>query len=128
MAHFAQLDNLNNVIQVIVVHNDETHDENGIESEEKGIQFCKSIYGEHTNWVQTSYNASFRKNYAGYGFKYDVARDAFIAPQPFLSWTLNQETFQWEAPVSYPTDGKYYFWDESILNWVEVPALDTPTV
>lgn len=123
MAHFAQLDNLNNVLQVIVVHNNELLDENGNESEEKGIQFCKTLFGENTEWKQTSYNGTFRYNYAGYGYKYDKARDAFIAPQPFLSWILNQTSFVWESPVPYPTDGKYYLWDESILNWVEVPAV-----
>ena len=122
MAHFAQLDNLNNVMQVIVVHNDETHDVNGIESEEKGIQFCKSLYGEQTNWVQTSYNASFRKNYAGYGFKYDKIRDVFIPPQPYLSWVLNNTTFVWEPPIPCPIDDKIYNWNESTLTWDEVPA------
>ena len=120
MAHFAQLDNLNMVTQVIVVHNNELIDQDGNESEELGIQFCKSLFGEQTKWVQTSYNGTFRKNFAGYGYNFDKARDAFIPPQPFLSWTLNQVTFQWEAPIPRPTDGKYYAWNEETLAWDEV--------
>ena len=88
MAHFAQLDENNIVTQVIVVHNNETHDENGIESELKGVQFCKSLFGADTKWVQTSYNGSIRHNYAGIGFTYDPVRDGFIAPQPYPSWQL----------------------------------------
>lgn len=127
MAHFAELDNFNNVLRVIVIHNDELLDDNGVESEEIGIQFCKSLYGEDTNWKQTSYNGNIRKNYAGYGYKYDISRDAFIAPQPWLSWILNQESLIWESPVPYPADGepsaggKSYYWDETLVNWVEIP-------
>lgn len=121
MAHFAQLDNFNNVLQVIVIHNNELLDENGIESEEKGIKFCKDHYGQETNWIQTSYNGKLRKNYAGYGYKYDPVRDAFIPPQPWLSWKLNLDTLLWEAPVDYPNDGKYYAWDEVMTSWIELP-------
>ena len=120
MAHFAQLDENNIVLQVIVVHNDETHDENGIESELKGVQFCKSLFGENTRWVQTSYNANTRKNYAGIGYKYDIPRDAFIPPQPYPSWILNEATCNWESPVPYPNDGKLYTWDEHTQSWIEV--------
>ena len=117
MAHFAQLDNLNMVTQVIVVHNNELMDENGIEHESKGIAFCKSLFGG--NWVQTSYNKTFRKNYAGVGYSYDSARDAFYAQQPYPSWVLNEETCLWNCPVPYPDDGKYYVWDEEAIGWVE---------
>lgn len=117
MAHFAQLDENNVVLQVIVVHNNELM-LNGVESEAKGIVFCQTLFGG--NWIQTSYNATMRKNYAGIGFTYDKARDAFIAPQPFPSWSLNETTCQWESPTPYPTDGKYYTWNEETTSWNEV--------
>jgi hypothetical protein len=99
MAHFAELDQNKNVIQVIVVANDEILD-NGIESEQKGIAFCKSLYGENTHWIQTSYNNNFRKNYAGIGFTYDEILDGFISPKPQdiegVTWWLNPDTCRWE--------------------------------
>lgn len=118
MAHFAQLDQNNVVLQVIVIHNNELLD-NGVESEAKGIAFCQSLFPD-TNWVQTSYNGNIRKNYAGIGFFYDTQRDAFISPKPFPSWVLNEATCQWESPVPYPQDGKRYIWDEATQTWVEV--------
>jgi hypothetical protein len=118
MAHFAQLDENNTVIQVIVVHNNETLD-NGIESEAKGVTFCQSLF-PGTNWKQTSYNANIRKNYAGIGFVYDSTRDAFIPPKPYNSWVLNETTCTWTAPTPYPTDGNRYTWDETQQVWVEV--------
>lgn len=103
MAHFAQLDENNIVQQVIVINNDDIIDEEtGEESELKGIQLCKSLLGENTNWKQTSYNGTFRKNYAGYGFEYDASRDAFIPPQPHDSWILNEDECQWYPPVPRP--------------------------
>lgn len=119
MAHYAQLDENNVVLQVIVVHNDDCM-LNGVEDEERGELFCKALLGIDTIWKKTSYNASIRKNYAGVGYTYDSARDAFIAPQPFASWTLNEDSCCWEAPVHMPTDGKNYFWDEPTTSWVEV--------
>lgn len=121
MAHFAQLDENNVVTQVIVVANDELLLD-GVESETRGVIFCKSLFGEDTKWVQTSYNATIRKNYAGIGFTYNKDLDAFIAPQPYASWTLNEKTAQWEAPTPYPTDGKVYYWSEDDLTWLEVPT------
>lgn len=118
MAHFAQLDNNNIVMQVIVVHNNELL-EDGIEIEERGIDFCKSLFGSDTYWKQTSYNGNFRKNYAGIGFSYDFQRDAFIPPQPFPSWILDENTCRWQSPIPYPDDGKIYYWDESQQTWVE---------
>jgi hypothetical protein len=118
MAHFAQLNEDNIVTQVIVVHNNELLDENGVEQESKGHQFCTNLLGG--NWVQTSYNATFRKNYAGIGFAYDSGRNAFIPPKPYPSWVLNEDSCQWEAPVAYPTDGKTYTWDEENTAWLEV--------
>lgn len=120
MAHFAKLDSNNVVTQVIVVHNNELLD-NGIESEAKGIAFCQSLFGGV--WKQTSYNGNMRKNFAGIGYTYDSGRDAFIPQKPYNSWTLDESTCQWTAPVTYPNDGKNYSWDESVTNWVEVPGV-----
>jgi hypothetical protein len=95
MAHFAELDENNVVKQVIVVHNNELLDENGKESEQKGIDFCVAHYGG--TWIQTSYNGNFRGCYAGSGFIYDPIRNAFIAPKPEIGeWILNEDTCQWE--------------------------------
>jgi hypothetical protein len=119
MAHFAQLDENNIVTQVIVVSNEELLD-NGVESEMKGIEFCKSLFGENTKWVQTSYNGKIRKQYAGIGFAYDLNKNAFVAPQPYPSWTLNAD-YRWQAPVTMPVEeGKFFKWDEPTLAWVEV--------
>jgi len=100
MAHFAQLDDNNVVTQVIVVANEELLD-NGVESEAKGIAFCKSLLGENTKWVQTSYNGNIRKHYAGIGYTYDADKDAFLAPKPYPSWVLDAD-FNWQAPVAMP--------------------------
>ena len=117
MAHFAKLEN-NIVTQVIVVSNNELLDTNGNENEQKGIDFCSNLLGG--TWIQTSYNGRVRKNYAGIGYKYDANLDAFIKPQPFPSWILDEEVAQWKAPVNYPTDGKFYTWDEEKKDWIEV--------
>ena len=114
MAHFAQIDE-NIVTQVIVVANEELM-ENGAESEVKGIAFCQSLFGGE--WKQTSYNGNFRKNYAGIGYTYDAGRDAFIPPQPYPSWTLDEATCQWQPPVPMPTEG-IYSWDEATTSWVQ---------
>jgi hypothetical protein len=119
MAHFAQLNESNIVTQVIVVHNNELM-QDGVEQEAKGVAFCQSLFGAQTNWKQTSYNGSMRKNYAGAGFTYDAGRDAFIAPQPYASWVLDEATCQWGAPVPMPQDGKIYRWDEPTVSWIEV--------
>jgi len=118
MAHFAQLDENNVVTQVIVVSNNELLDENEVEQESKGIAFCQSLLGG--NWIQTSYNGNFRKNYAGVGFYYDESRDAFISPKPFDSWILNEDTCRWESPIPYPNDDKLYTWNEETVSWVEI--------
>jgi hypothetical protein len=120
MAHFAQLDTNNIVTNVIVVHNNELLDQNNNEIEQKGIDFCKSLFGQDTEWVQTSYNSNFRKNYASRGGTYDKELDAFIAQKPYASWILNTTNCVWEAPVTYPKDGKIYQWNESIINWEEI--------
>lgn len=118
MAHFAEIDNDNIVLRVIVIDNNELLN-NGIESEERGILFCKFLFGHNTNWVQTSYNSKFRKRYALEGFAYDKFNDVFVAPKPFNSWILNQITFNWEPPIEYPKDNKYYIWDEPSFSWKE---------
>ena len=118
MAHFAKLDADNNVISVSVIDNENIL-KAGIEDETTGIAYLIRIHN-YPFWKQTSYNGTFRKNYAGVGYTYDATRDAFIAPQPFPSWTLNEDTCQWDSPVPYPTDDKRYTWDEATTNWVEV--------
>ena len=118
MAHFAQLDENNVVTQVIVVANEELLVD-GVESESKGVIFCKSLFGKDTRWVQTSYNGNKRKNYAGIGYTYDPINDHFFAPQPYPSWTLDADA-KWQPPTAYPTDGKFYTWNESTLSWDEV--------
>jgi hypothetical protein len=120
MAHFAQLNEAGVVQQVIVVNNSETVDANGVEQESIGIAFCQSLFGPETRWAQTSYNANFRKNYAGIGYTFDSVRDAFIPPQPFPSWVLDEATCRWQSPVPYPADGGSYYWDEASKSWVPV--------
>ena len=121
MAHFAELDENNVVKRVIVVANKDTADADGNEKESIGVAFCQKLLGG--NWVQTSYNGSIRKNYAGIGYTYDTALDAFVPPKPYPSWLLNSDTAQWEAPVPMPTDGKKYSWDEASQSWVETEGL-----
>ena len=117
MAHFAEINENNIVTKVIVVHNNELL-LNGEESEVKGMDFCESLFG-HRNWVQTSYNGNIRYNFAGVGYTWDSENDAFYAPQPYASWSLD-ENFIWQAPVPYPEDAspeKIYEWDEDNLTW-----------
>lgn len=94
MAHFAQIDENGVVLQVLVVNNDDILDENGNESEEIGKSLCQSLFGG--SWVQTSYNANFRKNYASVGSVYNSEKDVFIPEKPKGDWVLNEETYQWE--------------------------------
>lgn len=119
MAHFAKLDENNIVLEIHVVSNDVLDQNN---EEISGIQFLTEWSNGYTNWKQTSYNSRIRKNYAGIGYSYDAARDAFIPPKPFNSWILNEETCLWESPIEYPTDGKYYRWNEDSTSWYEVPT------
>lgn len=119
MAHFAKLDESNNVLEVHVVHNNELLDENGIEQEQKGIEFLINWSGGYPYWKQTSYNGNFRKNYAGIGYDWDESRNAFIPPKPFASWVLDENTCQWKPPVPMPTDG-IYNWDENTTGWLKI--------
>jgi hypothetical protein len=114
MAHFAKVNN--GIVEQVIVAEPEFF-----------TTFVDSSPGE---WIQTSYNTRggvhtlggtpLRKNYAGVGYTYDRVRDAFIPPQPYASWTLNEDTCLWDAPVAYPDDGNRYTWDEATTNWVEV--------
>jgi hypothetical protein len=119
MAHFAQIDENNIVTRVLVIEQE---------------MVDTGLWGDPATWIQTSYNTrggvhyssdnlpdggtSLRKNFAGIGYTYDSTRDAFYAPQPFPSWVLNEDSCIWEAPVTYPDDGKMYLWDETTINWV----------
>ena len=117
MAHFVRIEN-GVVVQGIVVNNQDTADEHGAEKEEIGIAFCSNLLGG--TWKQTSYNGNIRKNYAGVGYTYNETLDAFIPPQPFASWVLDENICQWQAPISKPNDDKLYIWNESIVNWEEI--------
>lgn len=116
MAHFAEINSNNIVTRVVVVNNEVIKDENGVEQENLGIRFCINTFKEGT-WLQTSYSGSFRKNFAGPGFTWDPIKQAFIPPQPFPSWSLNEDTCKWVPPTPYPEDGKFYFWNEETLAW-----------
>jgi hypothetical protein len=128
MAHFAQLNETNNVIQIDVVNNEVINNLPFPESEPIGVAFLKNLYGEATNWVQTSYNNNFRGIYAVIGGFYDPELDVFVVVKPFPSWVRDENGTRWKAPVEIPDTQKSYIWDESIVNWVEVvPNQVTPT-
>jgi hypothetical protein len=121
MAHFAKLGKGGKVLKVEKISNDIAT------TEQAGIDFLNNLYGTNDIWKQTSYNTRagvhklngtpFRKNFAGIDFKYDQIKDAFIEPKPFNSWTLNETTCRWEAPVAKPTDGQRYNWNETTKTW-----------
>lgn len=117
MAHFAELDDNNIVIRVLVVDNSKLLAEDGTEDEQKGITFCKYLFGGK-KWVQTSYNANFRKNAAFIGCFYDEEKDAFIHPRPYPSWELDSNC-RWQPPVKMPEDGNSYGWDETLKQWIK---------
>ena len=132
MASFSKLDNNNIVTTVVSVVNEVIIDHNGIEQEQLGINFLKTLYNEpNAIWKQTSYNTNgnihslggtpFRKNHAGVGYTYDENRNAFIPPKSYNSWILNEETCLWEPPISKPIteleENQYYSWNEDIINW-----------
>tara|TARA_R100000541_G_scaffold654_1_gene4131 strand:- start:1397 stop:1792 length:396 start_codon:yes stop_codon:yes gene_type:complete len=118
MAHFAKLGIGNRIEKIEVVHNDTAT------SEQAGVDFLNNLYKTNDVWKQTSYNmfsgvhklggTPFRKNFAAIGYKYDEARDAFIEPKPYISWTLNETSCRWEAPITKPDDGKFYRWNETL--------------
>ena len=127
MAAFAEIDALKKVIRVLALDDKDTQDKHGNEVEAVGVKYLNKAFGG--TWLRTSYNTAknthklvgtpFRKNFAGIGFTYDETRDAFIPPQNYPSWTLNEDTCIWEAPVAYPADGKVYEWNELDKSWVE---------
>lgn len=120
MAHFAELDESCRVVAVVTVANDAiTRD--GVENEALGVSLLSSLRG-HSRFMQTSRTGRIRKRYAAIGMTYDSARDAFIPPRPFPSWTLDEQTCDWMPPVPSPTDG-LYMWDESSAKWVRVDEL-----
>ena len=107
MAHFAKLGVGNIVNRVEVVSNDIAV------NEQAGVDFLNNLYKTRDIWKQTSYNGNMRKNFAAIGYTYDESRDAFISPQPYPSWILDEDTCIWKAPIEVPSDDKHYFWDES---------------
>jgi hypothetical protein len=117
MAYFAKLGTGNIIETVISINNSVITDSNGIEQEQLGVDFINKLYNTRDVWKQTSYNNNFRKNYAGIGYHYDQTRDAFIAPKPYNSWILNEDTCKWEAPFAKPQDENRYTWNESTLTW-----------
>ena len=129
MAHFAKINTDNIVVDVVVVKDSEILID-GSENEQKGIDFLNSLFNTNYNWKRTSYNTyggvhnnggtPFRKNYAGIGYSYDQTKNAFIPPKPYPSWTLDETTCLWEAPVAYPDDGEKYKWNEDTTNWSEI--------
>ena len=124
MAHFAELDENNIVTRVIVVHNNELLD-GETESEAKGVEFCSKLCG-HTNWVQTSYNNNMRKQFAGVGYTYDSDSDVFVAPQPYPSWSLDDNS-DWQAPTPMPEDDNEYSWNEDTQSWDLVEPITDET-
>lgn len=122
MAHFAKINSDNIVEQVIVVNNNVVQDILQRDVEQLGIDFCKKLFGDETNWVQTSYNNNIRKQFAKIGDTYDKEKDKFISPQPFPSWVLD-ENDDWQAPTPKPEDDKSYVWNEKDKTWdiVDVP-------
>lgn len=113
MAHYAFLDE-NNTVTEVIVGVDETESIDGKQPE----QWYGEFRGQRC--VRTSYNGNIRKNFAGIGHTYDGQRDAFIAPKPFDSWVLDEETCRWNPPVPYPTGNDVYAWDESTLSWTKI--------
>jgi hypothetical protein len=118
MAHFAKLDENNVVLDINAVSNDVLDFDN---EEQSGITFLTQWSNGYSKWKQTSYNASFRKKYAAIGDFYDAINDVFISPQPFPSWTLNQN-FDWQAPKPMPNEG-FWYWDEELGEWINAETL-----
>jgi hypothetical protein len=112
MSHWAEIDNINTVLRVLVGDNNDP-------AGDEGYQWLIDNLGG--TWIKTSYNGNIRKNYAGIGYIYDATRDAFIPPKPFNSWVLDEATCRWQAPTPMPTtEGKSYYWSEDDLSWREI--------
>ena len=131
MAHFAEINHEGIVQRVIVVANEDLRDSDGNEVESIGVDWLRKkfgvtamrvVFGEDPiefRWIQTSYNANLRFRFAGKGHYFDESRDAFIPPQPYPSWGLDELSLDWESPVPYPDDDEIYSWDEANLQWVK---------
>jgi hypothetical protein len=119
MAHFAQLDEDNNVLSVVVISNGDINNLPFPQSDPVGIAFCQSLYGADTLWRQTSYNGNFRRQYAGVGGFYYPPIDVFVGPSPFPSWTFRATDATWQPPVQMPTVPPNYIavWNEDYLEW-----------
>ena len=118
MAYFAKL-GVGNIVETIQVVSNEV-----AVTEQDGIDFLKNIYkNSDTEWRETFKGESQRKNFAGIGYHYNMTYDAFIPPKSYPSWALNEDSCQWEAPIAYPEDGKYYTWDELNQEWAEVASI-----
>ena len=127
MAHFAEINSDNIVLRVVIIADEFQH---------RGHDFLADDVRLGGTWLQTSYNTfagvhrlggtPFRKNYAGIGYTYDASRDAFIPPKRYTSWTLNESTCEWEAPIAYPSNGKPYKWDETTTSWIEFAVAYQP--
>lgn len=111
MAHFAEIDENNIVVRVLVVDNSQEH---------RGQDFLANDVGLGGTWIQTSYNRNFRGNFAATGYVYDPDLDAFYKPQPYPSWTLDTTNLIWTPPIPYPEDGLPYDWDEASQQWIEI--------
>lgn len=111
MAHFAQIDENNIVSRVLVVPDSQ---------EDRAQEYLANDLALGGTWLQTSYNGNVRKNFAGIGYYFDETRDAFIPPQPFPSWLLDEETCNWYPPTPYPDDNRDYEWDEESQLWKEI--------
>ena len=136
MSHFARVDNNGIVQRIHVIDNKYLLNEHGVEEEAFGINYLNKLYDGDFNWVQTSYNTrggvhyapnshtqddgvALRKNFAGVGYTYDKIKDAFIPPQEYASWILNEDTCLWNPPTPHPNDGEFYIWNEDTTSWEE---------
>jgi hypothetical protein len=126
MAYFAKLDNTNTVVNVISVSNEACGEPTLTfpDTCAAGRAFIANTLKLDGIWKQTSFNSSFRGTYAGIGYTYDAERDSFIPPKPFDSWLLDEDTYRWEAPVTYPTDGLTYIWNEENIDWELINLLE----
>ena len=123
MAHFAEINSDNVVLKVLVVRNEDILNSDSNEDESIGIAFLQGLFGG--NWVQTSYNSTFRNEYASTGSTYDSVNNVFISEKPFPDFILN-ENYKWVAPTSPPDDGNHYFWSGDLSDWEQIPADELP--
>lgn len=129
MAHYALINKDTNIVINVIAGVDENITQTDLDGSQIGGSseaweefYASRPWFKNVYCKRTSYNNNIRKNYAGIGYTYDAGRDAFIAPKPFDSWVLNEDTCHWQAPVAYPTDGKLYLWNEETTQWIEVDS------